>query len=114
MVEGAATGHRKQPGTGPFGDAIDRPALQRHQQRVLDDFLGNIEVAQDTYQGSGEQPGLLAEDGGKGSMRGVVGVVVGHGYCSISITGRISTVPRAGQVFAMRSASSRSGTLIST
>ena len=90
-------------------------ATTREAQYVLDDFLGNIEVSQYTYQGSGEQSGFFSEDGCQGGMRSVSGTVVGHSYCSISIsiTGRISTVPPAGQVFAIRKASSRSGTLIS-
>src|SRR5947209_17530820 len=108
LVEGAAPGHGQQPGARALGDPIDWPARQRNQQGILDDFLSDIEVAQNADQCSSEPSRLLSEDGSEGGM------CIGCGYWFISITGRISTVPRAGQVLARRSASSRSATLIST
>jgi hypothetical protein len=100
LVEGAAPGYSQQPGACP--------ALQRYQQRILDDFLSHIEVPQDTYQCSCEPSCLFSKDSGKGGMR------LGCSYWFISITGRTSTAPPAGQVLARRSASSRLATLIST
>lgn len=108
LVEGAAPGHSQQPGPWPIGDSIDRPALQRYQQRILDDFLSDIKVPKNANQCSGEPSRLLSEDSGKGGMR------LGCSYWFISITGRTSTAPPAGQDLARRSASSRSATLIST
>src|SRR5260221_6940431 len=107
LVEGATPGHGQQPGTGPLGDAIDLPALQREEQGILDDFLRHSEVAQDAHQGGGQPPRLLAED------RCEDGMDISRSYWSTPITGRISTVPRAGQDLARRSASSRSATVIS-
>src|SRR5260221_5161247 len=107
LVEGATRGQGRQPGTGPLGDAIDWPALQRDKQGILDDFLRHSEVAQDAHQGGGEPPRLLSEDSREGGMD------ISRSYWSTPITGRISTVPRAGQDLARRSASSRSATLIS-
>jgi len=66
LVEGAPPGHGQQPGTGSLGDAIDRPALQRYEQGILDDFLRHVEVAQDAHQGGGEPARLLPEDRCKG------------------------------------------------
>src|SRR5689334_6221725 len=69
LVEGAAPGYSQQPGAWPIGDSIDRPALQRYQQRILDDFFSHIEVPQDTYQCSCEPSCLFSKDSGKGGMR---------------------------------------------
>ncbi len=74
LVERATAGDGQQPGTWPIRDAIDRPALQRHQQRILDDFLCDSEIAQDVDQGSGEPSRLLSENLCEG------GVYIGHGY----------------------------------
>jgi len=49
LVEGTTSGHGQQPGTGPLGDAIDLPALQRDKQGILDDLLRHSEVAQDAH-----------------------------------------------------------------
>src|SRR5258708_33433536 len=110
LVEGATPGDSQQPGTGPLGDSIDRPALQRYEQGILDDFLRHSEVAQDAHQGGGERPCLLSEDSSEGSIGGAT---IDHDYWSTPITGRISTVPRPGQDLARRRASSRSATVIS-
>jgi hypothetical protein len=42
---------------------LGRPFLKSCHQAVLDDFLGEIEIAEETDQGSGQASGLLAEDG---------------------------------------------------
>ena len=108
LVEGAASCYSQQPGAWPIGDPIDRPALQCYQQRILDDFLSYIKITKDANQCSGEPSRLFSEDSGKGGMR------LSCSYWFISIAGRTSTAPPPGQVLAMRSASSRLATLIST
>jgi hypothetical protein len=107
LVEGASAVHGQQPGAGPLGDAIEWPALQRQQQRILGDFDVAEEIVQDAHQGGGESARLFPEDGCEGGMD------ICRRYWSTPITGRISTVPWAGQVLAMRRASSRSATVIS-
>ena len=103
-VDGPAAGHRPEPGTGTVGHALGRPLLPGRQQRILDDFFGRVEVAQDAHDRRGEPTGLLPEYRGQRVPGGGQRVVM---------TGRISTVPRPGHVFAIRSASSRSATSIS-
>jgi len=48
--------------------AKDKPFLERRDQAVLDDLLGEIEVAEDSHQGARESPGLLPEDRGHGCV----------------------------------------------
>lgn len=46
-IDRPAAGYRPQPGPGAIGDPARGPLLPGRQQRVLDDFFGGVEVAQD-------------------------------------------------------------------
>ena len=63
-VDGAPPRRGHQPRARVVGDALFRPFLERRHQAVLDDLLGEVEVAEDADQGRGQPSGLLAEDGG--------------------------------------------------
>ena len=73
MVEGAPLGGRHQPGARPLRHAVARPLLQRRNQRLLREFLGQADIADDARQ-PGDQLRLLdapdgvdrAVDGGDG------------------------------------------------
>src|SRR5206468_11163671 len=58
----AGCGHEPRPGV--VGDALFRPLLERRDEAVLDDLLGQVEVAEHPHQGARESPGLLPEDRG--------------------------------------------------
>ena len=58
MVEGAPLGGRHQPGARPVGHALVRPLLQRRDQRLLREFLGQPDIAHDAGQ-PGDQLRLL-------------------------------------------------------
>jgi hypothetical protein len=87
---------RQQPGTGPFGSAVDRPALERDGDGVLEGVLGEVEVAEDADQAREDPPPLGAEDALE--------------LVQCSITGRTSIAPpfRAAGILAAKAiASSR-------
>ncbi len=73
LVEGVASGNGHQPGTRSLWNALNWPALQRDQQRILDDFLRNVKISQYADQGRREMSGLLPEHSCKGVVR------LGHG-----------------------------------
>ena len=112
-IEGVAPGDRPQPGSRPVRDAVAWPALESDQEGILHDLLRHTEVAKDPGEGGGELTRLLSKDDADGGLA-VAGDHHDRGYgAGRSISGRISTVPRPGHVFAIRRASSRSGTSIS-
>src|ERR1019366_6285793 len=45
-INGAVAGHAHKPGGGIFGQAVNRPRLQRPAKGVLDHVLGQVEAAQ--------------------------------------------------------------------
>ena len=58
MIEGAPLGGRHQPGARVGGNALARPLLQRRNQRLLRELLGQPDIAHDAGQ-PGDQLGLL-------------------------------------------------------
>jgi hypothetical protein len=74
--------------------------LERRDEGVLNEFLGEIPVPERADQGGGEPSVLLAKDA----------LERFRSYSGCSTSGRISMVLRTGQVFAMAIASSRSFT----
>ena len=86
------------PRTRIARDALDRPALERDEPRILDRLLGEVEVAEDADQGGDRSSRLLAGTGGRSRRQ------------SYWMTGRTSTHPFfAPGIFAAQSiASSRS------
>src|SRR6266487_4474463 len=100
------------PGAGLVRDALFRPVLDRLEQGLLDEFLGQVEIAQRPDQRRGQPAGFLAEDGGqRGVGRGLV--LCYRGDSPRSTTGRTSTSPPVGHRFAISMASSRSATVTS-
>src|SRR5262249_43853481 len=68
LVDGAPSGCGRQPGARSLWSAVLPPALQRHEQRVLDDLLGDVEVTEEPHQRAGEPPRLLPENRGQGRV----------------------------------------------
>ena len=101
-VDRAPAGGGHEPRPRVVGNALLRPSLERRDQTVLHDLLGNVEVAEDPDHGSGQPPGLLPEDRRDRCF-------CGRSSCAQapyrSTAGQISTGP-AGQVLAISSASS--------
>jgi hypothetical protein len=64
LVDCQPPGGGEQPGSGLRRDAVVPPPLEGYQQRLLDQLLGALEVAQDANQGGGQPAGLLPEDRG--------------------------------------------------
>ena len=119
-VDRAVARGRRDPRPGIGRDAALRPRLERRDERVLDGFLGKIEVAQDTDEGRDRPSLLLAEQalddlpgGGVRRRQSTVAasMVRSAGCAEKSHTGRTSIdapYPRPGQRPARSSASSRS------
>jgi len=61
-VDGPVAGRRDEPGAGPLGDAVARPALGGDRERLLGGLLGEVEVAEEADQGGEDPPPLVAED----------------------------------------------------
>lgn len=74
--------------------------LEGRNERVLDELLGEVPIAERADQGGGEPPGLLAKDP----------LERFRSYSGCSTSGRISIVLSTGQVLAIAIASSRSVT----
>jgi len=53
QVDGPPAGDRPEPGAGPIGYPVLRPLPPGGQQRVLDNFLGGVEIPQDARHGRG-------------------------------------------------------------
>src|SRR5215472_3366394 len=68
LVDGTPSGCRRQPGARSPWNAVPPPALQRQEQCVLDDLLGDVEVTEEPHQGAGEPPRLLPENRGQGRV----------------------------------------------
>jgi hypothetical protein len=79
-IRGPVPGRRHQPGARVAGDAVARPSVGGHGERVLGGFLGEVEVAEEADQGGQDAAPFLAED------------LVERGYQYTS-EGRISTAP---------------------
>src|SRR6266571_5232445 len=62
-VDGAVAGRRGQPRARPAGNAVLRPALQRHRERVLRAFLGEVPVARGPDQRRDDPAPLVPERG---------------------------------------------------
>ena len=62
-VDGAVTGGRGQPRARPAGDAVFRPPLQGHRERVLRAFLGEVPVAGGPDQRRDDPAPLVPERG---------------------------------------------------
>jgi len=61
-VDCAVARRCQEPGTGAFGRAFARPALERDRHGVLKGILGEIEIAEDADQARENAPPLGAED----------------------------------------------------
>ena len=111
-VDRPPSGSRRQPRSRPIGESYIAPTTQRQQQGLLDGLLGQIEIAEAPNERAGQVRGFLAEDASDGGI--YVGRLtassLGRGDVAASWIGRTSTVPRAGQVFAICRASSRLST----
>jgi hypothetical protein len=57
-----------QPGARPVGDARERPLLERGDQRILREFLGETNIADDPRETSDEPGGLNPPDRIDGAM----------------------------------------------
>ena len=80
MIEGAPLGGGHQPGARVVGNALARPLLQRRNQRLLREFLGQPDIAHDAGQ-PGDQLGLLdAPDGVDRAVRRRGGGRSGSGW----------------------------------
>lgn len=77
QVHGAVPGGGHEPGAGVVGDAVAGPLLQRGDQRVLREFLGDPDVADQPGDGGDHARRLDAEDGLDGAVR-VCGGLRGH------------------------------------
>ncbi len=102
-IERAVARDLKEPGGGIFGHAVERPLLQRLEQRVLHDLLGEVQMRGTEDPG---QPGdHLSRTLAKQMVHGSVGVA----HWSILSMARTSMVPsysKCGQSPARRTASS--------
>ncbi len=87
---------------GRVRDPLPAPPFERAHQGVLDDLLGEVEIAEEPHQATGEPAGLLPEDG---RDRGIGRA--GQDGAAIGLT---STAPIGGQLLAIARASSRSAT----
>jgi len=67
-VDGVALCRRGQPGSGTGWNSVPAPSLQRTEQCVLHDVLGDVEVAEQSRQGGGEPAGFLTEDRAQGNV----------------------------------------------
>jgi hypothetical protein len=61
-IQALAAGGRQQPGARSIRHALARPVLESFDQRLRDELLGQVEVAEEADQARGEPAGLLAED----------------------------------------------------
>ena len=55
-VDRAVAGRRRDPGARVVGDPVGGPALQRHEVRVGDGLLGEVEVAEDRMSVASARP----------------------------------------------------------
>ena len=69
LVQRPVARHGQQPRPRIVRDARKRPAFERDQQCVLDDLLGEVEVAQDADQRGGEPSGLVSKGRGQDGVR---------------------------------------------
>jgi hypothetical protein len=76
---------RRDPGARVGRDAPLRPRLERRDERVLDGFLGEVEIAQDADERRDGSPLLLAEQAVDDVARGVIRR--GQPACAASATG---------------------------
>ena len=119
-IDRAIARRRRDPGGRVVRDAPFRPALERGDERLLDDLLGEVEVAEDADERRDRPPLLFAEQ----AVDDLVGGAVGGDQSAaaaptgapasapdVSMTGRTSTEPcrTPGQGAASASAASRSG-----
>src|SRR5207302_8095577 len=63
QIDGAPSRGGHQPCAGPVRYAVLGPRLESGEEAVLDDFLSEVEVADDPDQGAGEPSRFLSEDG---------------------------------------------------
>mgnify|MGYP000875305482 CR=1 FL=1 len=75
VVDGAVFGGGHQPGAGVVGQPRGRPALERGDQGVLGQLLGQVQVAHHAHQGRDHLRRFVAPSGGDG----VLEVRVAHG-----------------------------------
>ena len=73
-VEALAPRRRQQPGAGAIGDSLPRPVLQGLDQRLRDELLGQVEVAEVADQARREPARLLSEDTLQQGVRPLPGV----------------------------------------
>ena len=69
QVDGAVPGGGHEPGARVVGHTVPRPLLQGGDQRVLGEFLGDADVADDAGDGGDDARGLDAVDGLDGMAR---------------------------------------------
>jgi hypothetical protein len=78
QVDGSALGSSHEPGAGIVGDADLRPALERDQERVLCEVLGDADITHHAGEAGDQLRRFDAPDGIDGAM----GLGGGHGYQS--------------------------------
>src|SRR3990172_33662 len=62
-VDGLEAAGRNQPGARVGGNTLAWPLLHRHSERVVQRILGQVEIAQQSYQGGEDPPRLLPVEG---------------------------------------------------
>ena len=97
-VERAVLGGGHQPGARVVGDAVARPVLQRGDQRVLRQLLGQADVAHAAGERADDARRLDAPDGLDGAMQvtrhGAVTSVGGHArITALAAAGRAGCCP---------------------
>ncbi len=112
-VQGSTARHGEQPGARSFREAVARPRLEGRDQRLLDQLLREVPVAEDAEERCDQAPALLAHRRGQARiyLRAARSLRQAASYVpACTMTGRISMVSGPGQPLTRAIAASRSGT----